>query len=69
MKEKIMQTITVGDRTAILDLTIEQITPEQGMMLAEALTKMLIKSGALSNGACLTGPHLLQFAEEFVEHG
>ena len=63
-----MQTITVGTRTAILDLA-EPVTPEQGQMLAEALAKVLVKTGMLASGARLTGPHLIQFAEEYVEHG
>ena len=37
--------------------------------LAETLAKVLIKTGGLADGARLTGPHLIQFAEEFVEHG
>lgn len=62
-----MKRVTVGERTAILD--VEPITPEQGALLAEALAKMLIKTGSLANGALLTGPHLLQFTEEWLEHG
>lgn len=62
-----MKTITVNGRSALLDL--QDVTPAQGEMLAEALTKVLIKTGGLADGARLTGPHLIQFAEEFVEHG
>lgn len=62
-----MQRITADGRNALLDL--EELTPSQGRMIAEALTKVLIKSGGLANGARLTGPHLIQFAEELVEHG
>lgn len=63
-----MKTITVGTRSAILDIPADQHGPESSKMLAEALTKMLVKTGQLADGAHLTGPHLLQFAEEFVEH-
>ena len=63
-----MQTITVDGRKAILDIPADQHTASTSQMLAEALAKMLVKSGMLADGAHLTGPHLLQFAEEFVEH-
>lgn len=62
-----MKTIEVNGRTAILD--IQDITPDQGAMLAEALAKVLVKTGGLADGVRLTGPHLIQFAEEIVEHG
>ena len=62
-----MKTIEVDGRTAILD--VQDVTPDQGAMLAEALAKVLVKTGGLAEGARLTGPHLIQFAEGFVEHG
>ena len=64
---KTMKTITVNGRSALLDL--EDVTPAQGALLAETLAKVLVKTGGLADGARLTGPHLIQFAEEFVEHG
>lgn len=63
-----MQKITVGNRSAVLDIPADQHSAETSKMLGEALAKMLVKTGQLAEGAHLTGPHLLQFAEEFVEH-
>lgn len=63
-----METITVDGRTALLDIPESEHGSHSSKMLAEALAKILIKSGMLANGALLTGPHLLQFAEELVEH-
>lgn len=63
-----MQRIEAAGRHALLDLD-GPVTPEQGQALAEALAKVLVKSGMLADGARLTGPHLLQFADELVEHG
>lgn len=62
-----MKAIEVNGQRAFLDL--DEVTPAQGEMLAEALAKVLIKTGGLADGARLTGPHLIQFAEEYVEHG
>lgn len=67
MANSTLQTVTVGNRSAVLDLEPE-MSPHQARLLAEALAKVLVKTGALANGARLTGPHLLQFAEEFAEH-
>ncbi|MAM84463.1 MAG: hypothetical protein CL472_07295 [Acidobacteria bacterium] len=63
-----MQKITVGNRSAVLGIHADQHSAETSKMLAEALAKILVKTGQLAEGAHLTGPHLLQFAEELVEH-
>jgi hypothetical protein len=62
-----MKTIKARGKTAHLDL--EDITPAQGAALAESLGRVLISRGGIRDGAILTGPHLLQFAEELIEHG
>lgn len=63
-----MKTITVDNRSAVLDLPASELSAAAGEMLGEALAKMLVKTGMLADGALLTGPHLLQFAEEYLEH-
>ena len=62
-----MKMIEVDGRRAHIDM--EEVSPDQGAMHAEALAKVLMKTGGLADGAHLTGPHLIQFAEEYVEHG
>lgn len=60
-----MRTIKAHGETAILD--IEDITPDQGLQLAEALGRVLLVSGGLGGRICLTGPDLIQFADELVD--
>lgn len=60
-----MKTVQVNDRSAILD--VEEVSPHQGLILAETLCRLLVSTGNFAEGARMTGPSLVQFAEEMIE--
>lgn len=60
-------TTTISDGRAVTLVDLDNISPEQGLHLANAMADLLIRSGMIDPNAALSGPHLIQFTRELAD--
>jgi hypothetical protein len=62
-----MTTEDTTDQGRPVLLDIDDMTPEQGRMLATAVADLLVRGGGISGDMPLTGGHLLMFVSELAD--
>lgn len=59
--------VQISDGRSVLLDDVDEMTADQGLMLATAVADLLIRSGQVRDDAALSGPHLVQFLGELAD--